>query len=68
MGELCQNELYRDLFTVQLNNVAGFLEQNPSYSGIDQLEIDLNLIEVSVLISLIINILHFIAVDTTIIN
>ena len=48
MGELCEDDTYRDLFTSQLNPVAGFLECNPDYRGISGLEIDLNLIEVSI--------------------
>lgn len=48
LGNLCRLDDYRGVITSQLNSMASFLEQNPSYEGIPNLEIDLNLIEVSI--------------------
>ena len=47
LGRVCKYGSLRDVITPNLNKICTFLEQNPQYGGIDQLEIDFNLIEVS---------------------
>ena len=47
LGRVCKYGRLRDVITPNLNKICTFLEQNPHYGGIDQLEIDFNLIEVS---------------------
>ena len=47
LGRVCKYGSLRDVITPNLNKICTFLEQNPQYAGIDQLEIDFNLIEVS---------------------
>ena len=49
LGKVCKYSSLRDVVTPNLNKISSFLEKNPQYGGISQLEIDYNLIEVSMI-------------------
>ena len=47
LGRLCKYPQLREIITPNLNSIASFLEANPKYGGIEEIEVDFNLIEVS---------------------
>ena len=47
LGKLCKYPQLKEIITPNLNMIANFLESNPEYGGIEQLNVDYNLIEVS---------------------
>lgn len=47
LNGLCGDVAYPDVMTNQLNSLVSFLENNPIYKGIQNLQIDLNIIKVA---------------------
>ena len=47
MGKICKYPQLKEIVTPNLNSIASFLETNPKYGGIEEIQVDYNLIEVS---------------------
>ena len=47
LGKVCKYPHLSEAITPHLNLISGFLESNPNYAGIEQIEVDYNLVEVS---------------------
>ena len=53
LGKVCKYPHLSNAITPHLNTISSFLEKNPTYGGIPEIEIDYNLIEVSAIVSLV---------------
>ena len=46
LNDLCSVDEYRHVVTPKIDSVVSFFKNNPSYKGVKQIKVDLNLIEV----------------------
>ena len=60
LGKVCKYPHLSEAITPHLNTISVFLEANPNYGGIEEIEVDYNLVEVSnVSSNIVVSFCHF---------